>query len=69
MALDMTCIPTIRGEVVRLRKADILDALDVGLLAHEVASRSAQRASARRDAALTRGPSHRHWPSRPVHAH
>jgi hypothetical protein len=69
MALDLTCIPTIREEVVRLRRTDLVDGLDVGLLAYEAAGRSAQRASARRHAATTRGPSHRHRPSRLVHAH
>ena len=69
MALDLTCTPSIREEVVRLRKADILHALDVSLIAHEAAGRSAPSSSASRDAATRRGRSHRHWPSKLVHAH
>jgi hypothetical protein len=68
MALDLTCVPTIREELVRLRKADNLPAIHFGLLAHEAAGRSAQPTSARA-AAPSRAPSQRHWPSRLVHAH
>lgn len=66
MALGMTCIPTIREEVVRLRQADILHELENGAPAHEVAARRAQKTI---DAAATQRPSRRHWQSRPVHIH
>jgi hypothetical protein len=68
MALDMTCTPAIRGEIVRQRQAAILEALEAGLLANEAAGRSA-RAIARSEAGMKRGPSHQHWPSRLVHVH
>lgn len=68
MALDVTCIPTIREEAVHLRQAAILQAMEERVLAREAADRSAQATSARRDAATKRASSAR-WPSRLVHAH
>ena len=68
MALDLTCLPTIREEAIQLRKADNLHAMHLGLLAREAGARNAQTTSARA-VALSRGPSHRHRPSRLVHAH
>lgn len=72
MAIGMTCTPTVREEVVRLRQADLLDevaARQLELLAREADNRGPQEPATRRGAGAARSRSHRHWPARLVHTH
>ena len=65
MALDMTCIATIREDVLRLRHADLVDELDRRQL--ELASR--ERRTREPSLAPTRRRRSQHWPLRPVRIH
>jgi hypothetical protein len=71
MAIGMTCIPTLREEVVRLRQVDLLDQVEarrLESLAHETTER-ARVLVARHEAKGAPRRSHRRWPARLAHTH
>ena len=69
MAVGPTCIPTIREEVVRLQQADLLQAAEASLLAHEAGRRSARKTGAGASPVATHARRHRRWPLRAAHTH
>lgn len=72
MAVGMSCIPTVREEIVRLRQAELIDevdALQLELMARDRDERRAGEPVGRRNARAARARSHRHWPARLAHTH
>lgn len=72
MAIGVTCIPTVREEIVRLRQAELraqMKARQLELLARDADERDPRVPVARRGAKGALRRSHRHWPARFAHIH
>ena len=69
MAVGMTCIPTIREEVVRLHQADVLHEAEEGLLARRANHRSAPQTIASHRPAARHPRWRAHRPMRLTHSH
>ena len=72
IAVGMTCIPTLREEVVRLRQVDLLDqaeARQLELLAREIDEREPRAPVARQGPKGALRRSHHRWPARLAHTH
>ena len=72
MAIGMSCIPTVREEIVRLRQAELLaetDARQLELMASDADEPRVQERAGRRIAGTAWTHPRRHWPARLVHTH